>query len=141
MELFKFVPEQNRLVPFGFGTGPSPVSSSCVVDKYVKEFTDYLIKNNLSDMIALEVVHPIEGGQLGECTSEVEVDKLGTVVLPKSLVNAKDLLPTGWPGPLQPDDSESPPGRTWAKKVDNSYEVFIDRRIRNTGELVVEVVR
>ena len=110
-------------------------------EKFIEEFTGYLIKNNLSDMFALEVVHPTEGGQPSECTAEVEVDKLGTVVLPKSMVNAKDFLRTGWPGPLQPDDSEPPPGQTWAKKVDESHKVFINRRIRNAGELVVELVR
>lgn len=56
----------------------------------------------LDDGAAFEVVHPTKGGKPNECTAEVEVDKLGTVVLPKPLVNAKESLPTGWPDPLQP---------------------------------------
>ncbi|KAF2175645.1 hypothetical protein K469DRAFT_609952 [Zopfia rhizophila CBS 207.26] len=98
--IFKFVSEQNRLVPFEFGEGPSPVSASDVNDKFVQEFTGYLTKNNLTNMFALEVVHPAEGDQPNECTAEVEVDKLGTIILPKYMVNAKEFLPTGWPGPL-----------------------------------------
>jgi hypothetical protein len=94
--VFKFFPEKNRYVAFEFGEGPSPVSASDVDDKFIQEFTGYLTKNNLTEMLVLEVVHPAEGGQPNECTAEVEVDKLGTVVLPKSMVNAKVFLPTGW---------------------------------------------
>jgi hypothetical protein len=139
--VFKVVPEQNRLVPFEFCEGPSPVSASDVNDKFVQEFTGYLTKNSLTDMFALEVVHPTEGAQPNECTAEFEVDKLGTVVLPKSMVNAKEFLPTGWPGPLQPDDSEPPAGQTWAKKVDESHKVFINKPIGTAEELVRELVR
>ncbi|OAF56826.2 hypothetical protein VC83_06979 [Pseudogymnoascus destructans] len=32
--VIKFVPDQNRFVPFEFGEGPSPVSSSDVDDKF-----------------------------------------------------------------------------------------------------------
>ncbi|KAK7413646.1 hypothetical protein QQX98_007471 [Neonectria punicea] len=139
--VFMFIPQQNRLVPFEFGEGPSPVSASDVNDKFVQEFTGYLNKNNLADMFALEVVHPAEGGQPNECTAEVEVDKLGTVVLPKSMVNAKEFLPTGWPGTLQPGDSQPPAGQSWAKKVDESHQVFINKSIGAAGELVDELVR
>lgn len=138
--VFKFVPEQNRLIPFEFSEGQSPVSVGDVDDKFIKEFTDYLIRNNLPDTFALEIVHPAEGGP-HECTAEVEVDKFGTIVLPKSMVNAKDFLPTGWPGPLQASDSEPPAGQSWAKKVDESHKVFINKPIGNAGELVHELVR
>ena len=53
---------------------------SDVVDKFVKGFTGYLIKYNLSDISMLEIVHPAEGGQPNECTAEIGV--LGAVVVP-----------------------------------------------------------
>ncbi|RSL83550.1 hypothetical protein CDV31_016820 [Fusarium ambrosium] len=139
--VFKFIPKQNRLVPFEFAEGPSPISASDVNDKFVQEFTGYLIENNLTDTFALEVVHPAEVGQPNECTAEVEVDTFGTVVLPKSMVNAKEFLPTGWPGILQSGESEPPPGQTWAKKVDESHKVFINKPVGAAGELVDELVR
>lgn len=139
--VIKFVPDQNRFIPFEFGEGPSPVSSSDVDDKFVQEITGYLTMNNLTNIFALEVVHAAEAGQPSECTAEVEVDKLGTVVLPKSMVNAKEFLPTGWPGPLQPGDTEPPAGQSWAKKVDESHKVFINKPIGTAGELVDELVR
>ncbi|KAI1288517.1 hypothetical protein F5Y03DRAFT_404801 [Xylaria venustula] len=126
-------------VAFEFGEGPSPVSASDVDDKFLQEFTSYLTKNNLTEMLVLEVVHPAEGGQPNECTAEVEVDKLGTVVLPKSMVNAKEFLPTGWANLPQPGDSDPPAGQTWAKKVDESHKVFINKPIRTPGELVDEL--
>lgn len=139
--IFKFAPTQNQLVPFEFGQGPSPITPGGVDDEFVLEFTRYLAKNDLTDVFALEVVHPTEGGKPNECTAEVEVDKLGTVVLPKSLVNAKEFLPTGWPGPLQHGDSDPPAGQSWAKKVDESHKVFINKPIGTAGELVRELVR
>jgi len=107
----KFVPEQNQLVPFKFGEGPSPVSASDVVDRFIKEFTTYLIKHNLSDIFALGIVHPAEGGQSNECTAQVEADKFGTIVVPKSRVNTKESLPMEWPGPPQPGDNEPSTGQ------------------------------
>lgn len=139
--VFKFVPAHGRLVPYEFGRGPSPISSGDVDDEFVLDFTRYLAKNNLTNIFALEVVHPVEGGPPNECTAEVEVDKLGTVVLPKSSVNAQHFLPTGWPGLLQPGDGDPPPGQTWAKKVDDSHKVFINKPIGTARELVDELVR
>ena len=139
--VLKFVPEKNRLVAFEFGEGPSPVAATDVGDKFIEEITGYLTKNDLTDLFVLEIVHPAEGVQRNECTAEVEVDRLGTVVLPKSRVNAKEFLPTGWLGPLQPGDSDPPAGQTWAKKVDESHKVFINKPIGSARELVDELVR
>jgi hypothetical protein len=139
--VIKFDHEQNRFIPFEFGEGPSPVSVSDVADEFVREFVGYLIEHDLSNIFALEIVHPAEGGQHSECTAEVEVDKFGTVVVPKSIMIAKEFLPTGWPGPLQPGDSEPPAGQSWAKKVDESHKVFINKPIGTAEELVHELVR
>lgn len=139
--VFKFTPEQNRLVPFEFAEGLSPISTNDVYDEFVREFLDYLIENGLADTFALEVVHPTKAGQPNECTAEIEVDKFGTVVLPRSMVNATEFLPTGWPGALQPDESDPPPGQSWAKKVDQSHKVFINKSIGTAGELVDGLVR
>ena len=76
-----------------------------------------LTNENLSDLFALEVVHSAEGGGANECTADVEVDNLGTVVLLKSMVDAQEFLPTGWPGPLQPGDSEPPEGPKMGQDV------------------------
>jgi hypothetical protein len=140
--LIKFVPEQNRFVPFEFGEGLSPLSADDVDGKFIEEFTGYLTRNNLANIFALEVVHPAEGGQLNECTAEVEVGNLGTVVLPKSMVNAKEFVPTGWPGPLQLGDSKSspPPGQSWVKLASGSHKIFVKSPISSARELVNELV-
>ncbi len=102
---------------------------------FVQEFIGYsLIQHNLSNVIALEVVHPVEEHQNIECTAEIEVDKLGTVVLPQSMV------PTGWPGPLQPSEGDPPAGQSWAPRVNESHKVFINKPIITAKELMDELV-
>ncbi|EFY87016.1 hypothetical protein MAC_06914 [Metarhizium acridum CQMa 102] len=71
---------------------------------------------------------------------DIEVDRSGTVILPKSAVNAREFLPTGWPGLLQPDDSNPPAGQAWANKVDEFHKVFINKPIGTARELVDELV-
>ena len=39
-----------------------------------------------------------------------------------------------------PGDSEPPKGQTWAKKVDESHKVFINKPIRAAADLVDELV-
>jgi hypothetical protein len=138
--VIKFLPELNRLVPFEFGEGPSPVSATDVNGDFIQEFIGYLIQHNLSNVIALEVVHPVEEHQNIECTAEIEVDKLGTVVLPQSMVKALEFIPTGWPGPLQPSEGDPPAGQSWAPRVNESHKVFINKPIITAKELMDELV-
>lgn len=62
---------------------------------------------------------------------------LGTVVLPKAMVRADSFFSTGWPGNML---SEPPKGQTWAKKVDESHQVFINKKIETKEKLVEELV-
>lgn len=141
--VFKFVPDRNRFVPFEFCQGASPISARDVDNQFVQDFASYLTKNHLVDTFSLEFVDPADKGQPEECMAEIEVDNLGTVVLPRSAVNAKEFLPTGWPSaavpPLPLNDSEPPPGQTWAKGVDESHKVFINKTIEGAADLVDEL--
>jgi hypothetical protein len=137
--VFKFVAGEHRFVPYEFGEGPSPVSMSDVVNKCIEKFVDYITKNNLVDVIALEFLDSVKDGQPKECTAEVEVGN-GTVVLPKSIVNGSVFIPTGWPDTSQPGDpdGEPDPGTHWAPvKVGTkeTHRVFVDQ-IENETELL-----
>jgi hypothetical protein len=134
--VFKFVFEpvtgKLHLDPYEFGEGPSPVSP-CDVDgnNCIKEAADYVIRNNLLDVIALEVLDPVEDAKPMECTAEFELGKYGTIVLPKSMMNGGNMIPTGWPNTSQPfdPDGEPDPGTHWAEaKVGDkvTHKVFVD---------------
>lgn len=135
--IFQFDPEQAQLLPIEFGDGPPPITAADIPTEFISDFTAYLAKNSLTNIFALEIVHPVDGSR--QCTAEIEVDGLGTVVLPKSMVRAKGFLPTGWPGQHQPSDGDPPAGQSWAKKVDESHKVFINKDIGTAGELVDEL--
>ncbi|KAH7308299.1 hypothetical protein BKA65DRAFT_576516 [Rhexocercosporidium sp. MPI-PUGE-AT-0058] len=115
------------------------------VDEFVKNFTCYLAKHNLSEHFALKVVDPAKASRLVKCKAEVEVVDIGTVVLPKSIMVSKDsIVATGWPSPLQPTDSEGddPPARTtYAKKVTGTHQVFTNDEVDTAEKLVDELVR
>lgn len=100
--VFKFVFEfvtgelHLRLGPYEFGEVPLPVSL-CDVDKNnpIEGVADYITRNNLVDVIALEFLDSVKDTQPKECPAEVEVGKYGTVVLPKSIMNGAKLISTG----------------------------------------------
>ncbi|KAG8420707.1 hypothetical protein J3458_002640 [Metarhizium acridum] len=138
--VFKFFSAENRFVPYEFAQGPSPIRSGDVDGVFLQEFTSYLIGHNLANILALDIVHSGPDGQADECTADIGVDRLGTVILPKTAVNAREFLPTGWPGLLQPDDSNPPAGQAWANKVDEFHKVFINKPIGTARELVDELV-
>ncbi|KAM5463530.1 hypothetical protein MferCBS49748_005882 [Microsporum ferrugineum] len=110
---FKVVPEENRLVPYEFGEGPSPVFNSDVVNSNcVKDFISYVTKHDLVDAIALQFLE----GEPNECTAEVELERYGTIVLPKSMVNGVEFTPISWYEATLPNKPEGPgPGEHWAK--------------------------
>jgi hypothetical protein len=143
--VMKFFPEQEELVPYELAEGPSPVTMTAEVDEFVKDFTGYLIKHNLSEHFALEVIDPAKAGQPVECKAELEVVDVGTVVLPMSMMVSKDsIVATGWPSPLQPTDGEGddpPPGTTYAKKVTGTHQVFTNNQVDAAEKLVDELVR
>jgi hypothetical protein len=59
-----------------------------------QEASDYVNRNNLINVIALELLDSVKGGQTKECSAEVEIGKHGTIMLPKSMMNAGKLIPT-----------------------------------------------
>ena len=133
--MFKFCSKPNQLILFEFSDGQSSVSANDVNENFVKAFTNYLNKNNLSDRLALQI------GQPNECIAEIEVESLagsfGIVVLPKAMVHADSFLSTGW---LENTLSEPPKGQSWAKKVDESHQIFINKKIEIKEKLVEELI-
>ncbi|KAF2105236.1 hypothetical protein BDV96DRAFT_617892 [Lophiotrema nucula] len=135
-----------HLDPYEFGDGPSPVSPCDVDDNNcIKEVADYITRNNLVDVIALEFLHSVKDAQPRECTAEVEVGKYGTIVLPKPMMKSGKLIPTSWPNTSQPfdPDGQPDPGTHWveAKVKDKvTHKVFVDQ-IENETDLLDELVR
>jgi len=137
-----------RLDPYEFREGPSPVSVCDLDDnKCIEEVADYITRNNLANVIALEFLDSVKDVQQPqEPTAEVEVGKYGTIVLPKSMMIGGKLIPTGWPDINQPYDPEGepPPGEHWneAKKPDGAitHKVHVNS-VKNETELLEELVR
>lgn len=114
-----------------------------VLDDCVKDILGYITTNSLVNRIALGFLEPVEDGQPMEPGAEVEIGKYGTVVLPKSVVNSKELVATGWPDISQPfdPDAEPAPGTHWAPvKVGTkeTHRVFVDQ-VENEEELLYEL--
>jgi hypothetical protein len=119
--MFQVRPSEERLVPFEFGEGPSPIQSSSISQAFLQEFLSYYTDHGLSDAFALEILD--EKSHEG-CTAEVEVSSGDTMVLPQEQVTAKAFHPTGWSGSPSSDESGPPPGQSWAEKTDGSHKVF-----------------
>jgi hypothetical protein len=123
------------------------LTTLCDVDdnNCIEEAADYITRNNLVDVIALEFLGSVKGTQPKEWTAEVEVGEYRTIVLPKSLMKGGKLIPTGWPNTSQPfdPDGEPDPGTHWAEsKVGDkvTHKVFVDQIENETG-LLDELVR
>jgi hypothetical protein len=136
-----------RLDPYEFGEGPSPVSVNDLVDNNcIEEFVNYITKHGLVDVIALEVLDSGDGKQPDEPTAEIEVGEYGTIILPKSMINGGELIPTGWPNIIQPydPDGEPPAGQHWNKATSSTgavtHKVHVDQ-IENEKGLLDELVR
>jgi hypothetical protein len=72
-----------RLDPYEFSEGPSPISVCDVDNNCLEEAADYIIENNLVNVIALQFLDSVKDVQHPkESTAEVEVGKYGTIVLP-----------------------------------------------------------
>jgi hypothetical protein len=138
-----------RLDPYEFSEGPSPISV-CDVDNNncIEEVADYIMENNLADVIALQFLDSAKDAQHSkEPTVEVEVGKYGTVVLPMFMfmMNGGKLIPTGWPHTSRPYDPEGepPPGEHWNEAKSSTgaltHKVHVDlieNEIGLLGELV-----
>ncbi|KAK1656976.1 hypothetical protein BDP55DRAFT_53783 [Colletotrichum godetiae] len=137
---FRNIPQKNRLVPFEFAKGPPLITLSEQDNDFLVELSSYLDMHSLSDKLALEVTPYGADSQRQECTAEIEVDGVGTVVLPRSMVNSEDFLPTGWFTLIQNGDSDNPPaGQSWAKVVNGSHKVFTNKSVGTPAELVNEL--
>ncbi|KAG5813599.1 hypothetical protein H9Q74_012625 [Fusarium xylarioides] len=139
--IFKFIPGENILVPYEFARGPSPVLMSDVVNNdCIKDVLGYITANGLADSIGLEFQGTVKHGHHVESAAEIEVGKYGTIMLPKSMVNAVELIATSWPDISQPYDpgAEPAPGTHWAPvKVGTkeTHRVFVDQ-VENEDELL-----
>ncbi|KAH7115586.1 hypothetical protein EDB81DRAFT_919356 [Dactylonectria macrodidyma] len=141
--VFKFVLGENILVPYEFARGPSPVSMSDVVNNNcVKDILGYITTYGLVNVIALEFLEPVKDGQPVESAAKVEVGKYGAIVLPKSMVNATELIATSWPDISQPynHDAEPDPGAHWAPVVvtKETHRLFVDQ-VEDENELLVNL--
>lgn len=134
--VFKFDPKEKCLVPYEFAEGPMLVSEEGLVNNdfvdnlnsFVKDFVNYVEKNNLTDIIGLQYLGAIEiNSQHTPSTAEFELGQKGTITLPTSILKDVELVPTSWPDATwsstgKPTDAEPPPGQSWAKKVVNGVE-------------------
>ena len=81
--------------------GPSPVPMSDVVNNdCIKAVLSYITANGLVNSIALEFLEPVKHNHHMESAAEIEVGKYETIVLPKSMVNAVELIAPSWPDRL-----------------------------------------
>jgi hypothetical protein len=119
--MFKIQTCEQKLIPFEFGEGLSPVHESAVGQDFLQEILSYFRDYKLSNVFALQT---LDGQPREECTAEVEVNDYDTIVLPKSMVTAEEFVPTGWSGPPT-EDGDPPAGESWAKKTDGSHKVFV----------------
>jgi hypothetical protein len=88
----------------------------------------------------------VEDTQRRESTAKVEVSKYSTIVLPKSIINDRKLIPTSWPNnisrPFDPN-RQPDPGTHWveAKVKDKvTHKVFVDQ-IEDKTDLLDELGR
>jgi hypothetical protein len=142
--IFKFTPESNILVPYEFAMGPSPISTNNIVDDCVRDICGYIATHSLANTTALEFLEPVKGGQPIESVAEFETGN-GTIIVPKSMVRAVELVATGWPNISQPfdPDAEPAPGTHWAPvKVGTkeTHRVFVDQ-VENETELLDKLAR
>jgi hypothetical protein len=112
--------------------GMQPTIAARDDGKMLCKFINYINENNLTEQVVFQVGHfTAEGGP----TVELEVvgpESVihGTVTRLASMVNVKEIVPTGYNVKQymnQPTDADPPAGQTWAKKVDESHKVFINK--------------
>jgi len=155
---FKF--HDGAWVPFEFAEGPLPINVDVIPAGFFSEVAAYLVQNQLTDMIALELGHFTNcRRQEDSATAEIEV-QWGEGGEPFTLsVSAKDLVdvdgkehrlvPTGWNvtvssgGPRDPDPA--PPAGTYyneAKKSDGSvtHKVHVRGGNRSSKDVTAEQV-
>ncbi|EFY94598.2 hypothetical protein X797_011326 [Metarhizium robertsii] len=132
--------------------GPPPLAANKISGAFLKEWTDYLNKHGLTNLLMLDF------GQFGkgmEATTEMEVQLGGTcatLVVPLSAVTGYDIeqVPTSWMvprrhGPEARDSSpdQPAPGTYWAKRVnDLTHKVYINTNASEvgTGEQLVDAL-
>jgi len=139
--VFKFVPEENILIPYEFAMGPSPVARSNMVESCIKVILGYVAGNDLANVIALELLEPVNDSQPMGPAAEIEVGEHGTIVLPKAMVDAVEFIPTGWPDvTLNYDpDSKSRPQTEWARlRPEDNHKVYT-RQVENEKQLLDEL--
>ncbi|OHE93880.1 hypothetical protein CORC01_10779 [Colletotrichum orchidophilum] len=138
---FRHISPENRLVPYEFAEGPSSLTLGEKDHQFLGEFNEYLRKHSLSDALALEVAPCGAEPQHQEGTTEIEVNGAGTIVLPISMVNNGDFLPTGWLYLNQLEDSTPPKGQTWSKMTNGSHKVFTNNPVGTPAELFAELIQ
>ncbi|KAK1992432.1 hypothetical protein LX36DRAFT_662416 [Colletotrichum falcatum] len=136
---FRYMPEENRLVPFEFAKGSQSIMLNEKDLPFLVEFASYLKEHSLADALALEVAPHEAGSSSREGTTEIEIGGAGTVVLSISMVNNKSFLPTGWFCLDHLDDSEPPKGQTWSKMTNGSHKVFNNNSVGTPVDLVQEL--
>lgn len=137
--------DENYLISCKFVEGPSLVSLDGAVVNYIKTIIDHVLENNLSDVLALQVLDPGKEDQPKKPTAEVEIGRFGTIVLPKSVFNVVEFVPTGWPNTTDlPSDPSGPgPGEHWVKvqtPTKETHRVYVDQMEATEEELIYELV-
>ncbi|CAH0023442.1 unnamed protein product [Clonostachys rhizophaga] len=139
-------------------------SDTSVSHDHVKKLETIIAQYNLREKLGIHLLHnhedipngqinletklktiPVQDGQAMESAAEVEVGKYGTIVLPKSMVDAAELAATRWPNTSQPygPDAKPVPGTHWAKvkvRTEETHRVFVDQ-VENENQLLDKLVR
>ena len=155
---FKF--HNGSWVPFEFAQGPLPIAMEAIPVDFLPEFAAYLMENQLTDKIALELGHFANcRSQTDSATAEIEVqwgehgEPFTLVVSAKDVVGVdgkqRRLVPTGWhltipcSGP-QNTDTEQPAGTYYLEqtKSDGSktHKVFVGGGNSSSKNVTAELV-
>jgi hypothetical protein len=87
--------EGNKLVPFEFGEGQHSVPAGVITTDFMDEFTTFVAQRGLAEVFAVEIgdftIQP------RQAFKEVEIDKVGTIVVPsETLALSGPSIETAW---------------------------------------------
>lgn len=123
-QVFKLLPDE-RFIAYEYGEGSPSTSSASANSLFFRELANYLLENELTDILGLEVLHEDQPQRM----VEFEMDGGATVLLSEEEANYGSLdRPTGWTarGKDRLSDAEPEPGTHWAKTTKEKHKVFVD---------------
>lgn len=116
--VFKLLPD-GRFIAYEYCEGSPPASLASVNSLFFRELMNYLLENNLTDLIGLEVLHENQPQRM----VEFEMHGGATILLSELEANYGSLdRATGW---TQCGKDGPQPGTEWAQTTKNTHRVFV----------------